>query len=578
MKKLLLAFVLCMATSLAYSQTQENSKGKFPADQDMQFDKGSNVNIPYLSKIQIGHIKAMGLIWGFLKYYHPSVAKGNYNWDYELFRILPSILAAENNLKRDELITAWINGLGEFSTEKKSLPKSADIKMLPDLEWINTSGFSEPLTALLTKIKDAERPKKHYYIDLYPGVGNPNFLNEKPYADMQYSDVGFRLLALYRYWNIIQYYYPYKYLIKGNWQDVLEEFIPKIADANNELSYTLALLELIGRINDTHANVWGGNQTLLNYFGRNNTPVELTFIDDKAVVTGFHNEALGKATELAIGDMITRINGAPVEELVKHLMRYAPASNYPTKLRDIAPKLMRTNDTLMHVEYLRDQKIQNTVIKAYSEDALKLRGKFLTTDTCFKMITPEIAYLNNGSLKGAYLPALWEMIKDTKGLIIDDRNYPSDFPIYLLSNLLMPEGNSFVKFSTGNIQTPGLFTYTTSLNAGTKNKDYYKGKIVILINEITQSSAEFHAMAYRTHPNAVVIGSTTAGADGNVSRFFLPGNITTMITGIGVYYPDGKETQQVGIVPDIEIKPTIEGIKEGRDELMEKALELINNQ
>ena len=45
---------------------------------------------------------------------------------------------------------------------------------------------------------------------------------------------------------------------------------------------------------------------------------------------------------------------------------------------------------------------------------------------------------------------------------------------------------------------------------------------------------------------------------------------------IGVYYPDGKETQRIGIVPDIEIKPTIAGIRSGRDELLEKAIELIN--
>ena len=109
-----------------------------------------------------------------------------------------------------------------------------------------------------------------------------------------------------------------------------------------------------------------------------------------------------------------------------------------------------------------------------------------------------------------------------------------------------------------------------------KNFGYYKGKVVIIVNEISQSSAEFHSMAYKVHPNAIVIGSTTAGADGNVSQIFLPGGISTMISGIGVYYPDGKETQRIGIVPDIEVKPTIQGIKEGRDELMEKAIEIIN--
>jgi C-terminal processing protease CtpA/Prc len=84
-------------------------------------------------------------------------------------------------------------------------------------------------------------------------------------------------------------------------------------------------------------------------------------------------------------------------------------------------------------------------------------------------------------------------------------------------------------------------------------------------------------MALRVAPNAIVLGSTTAGADGNVSGIILPGNIFTYISGIGVLNPDGSETQRVGIIPDIKMEPTINGIREGKDELLEKAIELINN-
>jgi C-terminal processing protease CtpA/Prc len=83
-------------------------------------------------------------------------------------------------------------------------------------------------------------------------------------------------------------------------------------------------------------------------------------------------------------------------------------------------------------------------------------------------------------------------------------------------------------------------------------------------------------MAFRIAPSATVIGSTTAGADGNVSGFYLPGGIYTMFSGISILYPDGRETQRIGIVPDIEVKPTVAGIKQGRDELIEKAIEIIN--
>jgi C-terminal processing protease CtpA/Prc len=93
----------------------------------------------------------------------------------------------------------------------------------------------------------------------------------------------------------------------------------------------------------------------------------------------------------------------------------------------------------------------------------------------------------------------------------------------------------------------------------------------MLVDETTQSQAEYTTMAFRSAPQSVVVGSTTAGADGNVSEIPLPGGARTMISGLGVFYPDKTPTQRVGIIPDIEVRPTIAGIRTGRDELLEEA-------
>jgi C-terminal processing protease CtpA/Prc len=100
---------------------------------------------------------------------------------------------------------------------------------------------------------------------------------------------------------------------------------------------------------------------------------------------------------------------------------------------------------------------------------------------------------------------------------------------------------------------------------------------VILVDETTQSQAEYTAMALRAMPNAVVVGSTTAGADGNVSNIPLPGGLSTMISGLGVFYPDHRPTQRVGIIPDVVAMPTIEGIAAGRDEVLEAGVKMIED-
>ena len=103
-------------------------------------------------------------------------------------------------------------------------------------------------------------------------------------------------------------------------------------------------------------------------------------------------------------------------------------------------------------------------------------------------------------------------------------------------------------------------------------KPHYSGRVVILVDETTQSQAEYTTMAFRASSNATVIGSITAGADGNVSEFSVPGGLRSMISGIGVFYPDKRPTQRVGIIPDHTVRPTIAGIRAGRDEVLESAL------
>lgn len=125
------------------------------------------------------------------------------------------------------------------------------------------------------------------------------------------------------------------------------------------------------------------------------------------------------------------------------------------------------------------------------------------------------------------------------------------------------------------MDNPGAFG-RKSKSYTKKGKNCYTRKIVILVDEDTQSQSEFCAMSFRTNPQSIVVGNTTAGADGNVTSVTLSGGIQTMFSGLGVYYPDGTETQRVGIIPDVYVWPTVQGLREGRDEILEKALEILS--
>jgi C-terminal processing protease CtpA/Prc len=189
----------------------------------------------------------------------------------------------------------------------------------------------------------------------------------------------------------------------------------------------------------------------------------------------------------------------------------------------------------------------------------------------YRLLSPEVGYVKISDLKSVEAVPMVQAFAKTKGMVIDLRNYPGDFPIFALGSLLMDKPTPFVQFSRLDLKNPGAF-YFDSPTMMPPKEPHYAGKIVVLVDEVTQSSAEYHAMAFRAAPNAMVMGSMTAGADGNVSALLLPGGLRTMFSGIGVFYPDNRPTQRVGIVPDKIVHPTIAGVREGRDEVLEAAL------
>lgn len=137
-------------------------------------------------------------------------------------------------------------------------------------------------------------------------------------------------------------------------------------------------------------------------------------------------------------------------------------------------------------------------------------------------------------------------------------------------------GTPFAKFTRPNLNRPGVFNFTSEVEVPSE-KPEYKGKVVVLINEFTQSAGEFAAMSLQASNNVILIGSQTAGADGDISKIYLPGGLMTMISGAGVYYPDGTGTQRIGIIPDKIVKPTVQGIRDGKDEVLLKAIQIIHS-
>jgi hypothetical protein len=530
-----------------------------------------------LSKQQVENLYVLGRIWGYLKYHHPEVARRNYNYDSCLFAIMPAILKASNMAERDNYLLSWINSLGDEN--KYPIATSLDEKDLyskPELSWLNDKSlFSEKISAKLNNIYLHRNSGSNYYIRMMQGVGNPYFNREATYANVPASDDGFRMLGLFRFWNIIEYFFPYKHLFKESWPGVLKEFIPDFASNRSSLNYRLASLRLINRVHDTHASIYS-DTILTNYFGKNAPGIDFKILDSKVIVDDYLNDAPASAGLLKAGDEIIEVNGKKIENVRKSVESYLCASNSSVANRNFLSRfLFRSNDDSMTVKYKRNNKIATVVIRLYPVNLTYKNGDNWQMPM-YKLLSENIGYISLGKIEADSLPAIFKKFEKTRGIIIDIRNYPKEFMPFAMAEYIKASASPFVKFTAGDLNNPGSFRWTPALSNGpTGSKTGYKGAVIILVNENSQSQAEYTTMALRTAPRAVVMGSQTAGADGNVSFVSFPGGFSTMFSGIGVFYPDGKETQGIGIVPDVVVMPTQKGITEGKDEVLEKAKEYI---
>lgn len=507
-------------------------------------------------------------VWGFLKYYHPEVAKGKQDWDTAFMNRVIDVSLLETKEAASNYYINWINSLGTVNACSRCKYAPA-VTFNYDNEWLNdTSLFTEALIEKLRWIASNRNTGDNFYVQQNKNVANTSYENEKTYADSAFPSVNMRLLSLARYWNIIQYFFPYKYVIGSDWKNVLTDMVPKFRDAKDTLAYHLAMKELVAGINDSHAQF---NTKYTNeWLGFKWPPFIFSIIDNKAVVTSFYNDTLCRENDIRIGDVFLKVDGKDIAEKIREQWKYASASNDAVKLRGMAYTIFNGPTDSVKVSFERDGQVEEKIMGRYFFRSFHYKHLNGGRDS-FRIINNNTGYVNLGWLMPDRVDEVMKYFKNTSAIIFDVRNYPNG-TMYKIAEHLNKEKTKFVTFTAPDLHYPGTYYYTKVLSCGKKNPGYYKGKVILLFNEQTQSHAEFTLMALKTAPNVVCIGSQTSGADGNVSSVIFPGNYKTHFTGIGVYYPDGKETQRIGIVPDIEIKPTIAGIRAGKDELVERAL------
>lgn len=542
----------------------------------------SGIELQTVSDLQRDSLYKLGKVWGFVKYHHPDPAAGTVDWDSALFDVLPDLMAAPSPAQANDVLADWLAGypftVGSDATAESWRQLQAqygDFSLNTD--WIYDRSFlGEAVCQYLERLNQTyvgERANGYaaFSADI-PGV---DFSHER---DWQFSadDDGVKLLALYRFWNAFAYYAPNVNITPVDWDQALREGIDEMLDAGDKTAYLKALGSLASKTGDAHVAMVDDTLSLYRFYGSYFLRCSFLVIDGQIVVQ-YCDE---KETSLHPGDVILAIDGTPMTERIAELSRYF-ALPEPDKFgKVLAVPLLSTKGPTARVTVQRDgQQLELTV---YTTNRLFVPENPWKNGT---LENGQIGYIDPAALQEGDMEKLMESFAGTRGLIVDLRQYPSVFLPYLLGEYLVPEPTQFATLTLPNPALPGSYFRQESFYTGagtlqaTGETAYppYSGKVVLLMNENSISQSEFTIMALRQSPRAVVVGSSSVGADGNAVYLKLPGNVQSSFTGMGVYTPEGEAPQRVGLQPDVICLPTVEGLRNGQDELMNQATQIILN-
>ncbi len=558
MKRAILMALLCMTFSQAFSQGLTREQKYF-----------------YTCKV-----------FGFVKYYHSGVSTCSINWDSVLVSVLPGIDSATTVTGFNDWLDTMLQAAGPMTLATTPPPAvlPPDQRRNLNFGWINDSAtLRADIRTVLDTIKNNFRPhaecwvKDNDYTTSYGGW--LVFPHDNPQLDVNtatsFPDRDHKLLLLFKYWNVVNYFSPNNHIIAHPWDSTLYHYCLQVADAANPKALYFALERLTSELNDAHTEGLTWSQHYFQPPGWYSPMIRLRYTEGQYVVIK------SQVSGINPGDALVTVDGMSTHDWEDSLRPYISAGNDAVFRRFMSQAILSRDNpsTVVHLTVEDGSGTYHNFgvaanVNPYSSQPFfygnyypndSLNSIFWTTMQC------DIGYVNMGNIKDSNVAQMYSDLQSKSTIIFDIRNYPNG-TAWSIADLIYPNRRNFSNDLAPDVTYPGTFYWYRDSLGNMANPTPYMGKIILLINEETQSQAEYSCMIFEAMPNVVKVGTQTAGADGNISYWDLTQDIQTGFSTIGIYYPDGTNAQRLGIVPDSIVEITRNGIKDKRDYVLEKAL------
>lgn len=372
-----------------------------------------------------------------------------------------------------------------------------------------------------------------------------------------------RLAAVAATWGTLSIFHPFLQDSHIDWLAALAPALEEAAGARDDAGVHLALRHLLAVLQDGHARVSDPTAPPSGIL-----PIALRRFGDRIVVTGGLAEppsGIAPGSELvaidgipapAAFDQAAALVSAATDGLRGHLAARSLGAGAPGAVRQLR---LRTADGAYVERELRlvpRERFDHAVCPVRPRPGAEL--------------APGVFYVDFDELAVETWTAMVPTLAGARALIFDFRGY-STTGLTAVSHLIDHPVDPLT-WQLRVLPSLGATVYTPVHRALYPSSPRLTAPVVALVDGQSASTVETILALIRDNHLGVLVGEPSAGSNGLTTSFRVPGGYTIRFTAIRLVEPDGSTLYGHGIVPDQVVHPTLDGVRAGRDEILEVGL------
>lgn len=385
-----------------------------------------------------------------------------------------------------------------------------------------------------------------------------------------------RLAGLLKTWFWVLHFYAYPDDISGDWRHALASLVPQVEAVQSDTAYYRLLQRIVGRLNDTHADVQhplaDGPRSPARAYA---VPLIFRWVERRLAV--LRVDTAQAAVGIAPGDEVLAIDGRPVADVEAENRPYWsiswPDAPAPTFF------LMGPQNSTLRLR-VRSASGVHEVALPRSRRWVGLDPVPLFPHPRYAVLPGNIGFIDLGQVTSpGAIDSAMSALANTRGMLLDDRSpaaYNAQHIVYRFIKDPMPcmrriESISYLGYPVFPMQALGA-TQCWSVPPVSMNMPIYTKPLVVMTGRADVSYGESLAQKLRIAGRGTLVGEPTNGTFGWKDGITLPGGAVVHFTRGRALWPSGAKYHGIGVIPDVPAQPTLLGVRRGRDEVYETAL------